>query len=284
MNGKGFKEIYDVMIQGPTTEWLIENGRLAPYRYFAEDLIERGNLKRSRKGDYNVSSMEEEFNRRRIYGEIVSHYRKHADGKKAIVYAPSIAISQQIAKEFNDAGIKSEHADGKTPPKERERIMSDFRNNRIQVLVNVDLISEGFDVPDCSCVIMARPTKSLVLFIQQAMRGMRYQPDKEAIILDHVGNVHEHGLPDMHREWTIEDRVKKKTKKQEQALAKQCPSCAAWVPTQTVTCPHCETEFEREVSEIEFEDGELAEIKKETFVTNYEEIRFKREWGSKERH
>ena len=283
MSGKGFTDIYDDLILGPSVKWLIENKRLAPYRYFAENSIDREHLKQNSMGEYDNKSIAEEFNKSRIYGEIVRHYNKHAKGHKAIVYAPSIEISKQIAKEFQAEGIKAAHADGSTPKKEREKIMSDFRNNHIQVLVNVDLISEGFNVPDCSCVILARPTKSLVLYIQQAMRAMRYQPNKEAIILDHVGNVHEFGLPDMDREWTIKDRPKKKSSKQSVSLAKQCPICASWIAPATKTCPYCEHEFEN-TREVEFEDGDLEEIDQETFVADYEMIRFKKEWGSKERH
>lgn len=116
--------------------------------------------------------------------------------------------------------------------------------------------------------------------MQQAMRGMRYQPNKEAIILDHVGNVHEFGLPDMDREWTIKDQPKKKSSQSSVSLAKQCPTCASWLPPANTICPYCEHEFEN-TREVEFEDGDLEEINKETFVADYEEIRFKREWGSK---
>lgn len=280
MNGKGFSDIYDDLITGPSVKWLINNGRLAPYRYFAESSIDREHLKQNSMGDYDNKSIAEEFNQSRIYGEIVRHYNKHAKGKKAIAYAPSVEISKQITEEFQKAGIKATHADGKTPKKEREQVMDDFRNNKIQVLVNVDLISEGFDVPDCSCVILARPTKSLVLYIQQAMRAMRYQPKKEAIILDHVGNVHEFGLPDMEREWTIKGRNKKKSNKKSETLAKQCPTCAAWISPQMMNCPYCEHEFKQEQT-IKFEDGDLEEVDKESFIADYKKIKFKKKWGSK---
>lgn len=284
MSGDGFTDIYDDLIKGESVKWLIENKFLAPYRYFAEEMIDRSHLKKSSTGDFTYKSMEEEFENRRIYGNIVEHYQKHAKGRKTIVYAPSIAISEQIADEFKANGIASAHADGKTPKVERERIMKDFRTGKIQVLVNVDLISEGFNVPDCECVILARPTESLVLFIQQAMRSMRYMPNKEAIILDHVGNVHTHGLPDMDREWTIKDRARKGSNNSEKTLAKQCESCFAWLSPENKVCPFCKFEFKVEMQEIEFEDGELKEIKDtETFVTDYEKIRFEREWRNKSR-
>src|SRR5699024_249331 len=126
-----------------------------------------------------------------------------------IVYAHSIEFSKKVAQEFNEAGISAEHADSKTPAKEREKIMSDFKTGKIKVLCNVDLISEGFDVPDCTVVIMLRPTESLVLDIQQSMRCMRYKPNKKATIIDHVANYTRFGLPDTPRTWSLEGRPKK---------------------------------------------------------------------------
>lgn len=276
MSGTGFTDIYDDLIKGPTVKWLIENKRLAPYRYLAEESIDRKHLKQNSMGEYDNKSIEKEFSESRIYGNIVKHYQEYANGEKAIVYAPSVNISEQIAKEFQDNNIQAMHVDGKTNKKERETIMNDFRSGEIDVIVNVDLISEGFNVPDCSCVILARPTKSLVLYIQQSMRAMRYQPGKEAIILDHVGNVHEFGLPDMEREWSINDRTKKKASDTDPSIAKQCPSCASWLPSETKTCPHCEHDFIAEEREIEIVEGKLQEIKdKERFVREFREAQFK---------
>lgn len=284
MNGKGFTDIYDELLTGPSVKWLIENKRLAPYKYFAEASIDRKHLTQNSMGEFDNQSIAKEFEKSRIYGEIVKHYQKYANNRKAIVYAPSIEISKQITSEFQKVGIQAKHADGTTPKNEREQIMNEFRNNRIQILCNVDLISEGFNVPDCSCVILARPTKSLVLFLQQAMRCMRFQENKEAIILDHVGNVHEFGLPDMDREWTLNGRNKKKSNKPSKSLAKQCTFCQAWVEPQTKICPHCKQAFEVQEREIEFVDGELQEVNKENFVTNYKKIKFKREWGDKDKN
>lgn len=276
MSGSGFEDIYDDLIKGPTVKWLIENQRLAPYRYLAESSIDRSHLKQNSMGEYDNKSIEKEFSESRIYGNIVKHYQEHAPGEKAIVYAPSIHISQKIAKEFQENNIQAMHVDGKTNKKERETIMSDFRSGKIKVIVNVDLISEGFNVPDCSCVILARPTKSLVLFIQQSMRAMRYQDGKQAIILDHVGNVHEFGLPDMEREWSIQSRGKKKANQTDPSIAKQCPGCASWLLSETRTCPHCQHDFVAEEREIEIVEGKLQEIRdKEQFALNFRKEQFK---------
>ena len=101
---------------------------------------------------------------------LAENYKKYANGQKTILYAHSVEASENIAEQFRNAGIYAEHADAKTSAVKRNEIMMNFKSGIIKVLCNVDLISEGFDVPDCTCVILARPTDSLVLFMQQAMR------------------------------------------------------------------------------------------------------------------
>ena len=138
-----------------------------------------------------------------IYGDMIRHYMQLAPGEKAICYCHSVEASMDAAREFRDHGISAVHIDAKTPAFERKQIINDFRAGKVQILTNVDIIGEGFDVPDCSTVILLRPTRSLSLYIQQCMRSMRYQPGKTAKIIDHVGNVHWHGLPDQERVWGL---------------------------------------------------------------------------------
>ena len=129
-----------------------------------------------------------------------------APGEKAICYCHTVGASMDAASEFRAHGISAIHIDAKTPAFERKQIINDFRTGKVQVLTNVDIIGEGFDVPDCSTVILLRPTDSLSLHIQQSMRSMRYQPGKTAKIIDHVGNVHLHGLPDQERVWVLHQK------------------------------------------------------------------------------
>lgn len=208
MSGQGFTDIYSTMVEGPTVDWLIKNQSLAPYKYFMpQSIVARDELKRSSQGDFTKQSIDEALEKT-IFGDVVDNYRKLANGKQAILYAHSVEYSQMFAKQFADAGITANHIDATTPSCERAQIIQAFRNHEIKVLCNVDLISEGFDVPDVSVIMLLRPTKSLVLHIQQAMRGMRYQPNKTAIIIDQVANALEHGLPDTPRSWSLEGKPK----------------------------------------------------------------------------
>ena len=155
--------------------------------------------------------------------------------------------------------------------------MRDFKNGKIKILCNVDLISEGFNVPDCSCVIMLRPTASLVLDIQQSMRCMRYVPDKKAIIIDHVGNCYRHGLPLSPHNWTLKDRKRKKRRKAN-AMGqpiKTCPTCYAVIPAQCKTCPVCGAEIPIENSEMKEErDAKIVKIDQFKFITDYENVKY----------
>lgn len=270
MNGNGLGDVYESMIEGSDVKWLIDNKYLSPFKYYSINLIDDKKLKKSSTGDYSNRSIDEAIGNT-IFGDVVKQYQELANGKQAIVYCHSIEFSKQIVKQFNEDGIKAKHADSKTPTKEREDIMNGFKNKEITILSNVDLISEGFNVPDCSVVIMLRPTESLVLDIQQSMRGMRYKPNKQSIIIDHVGNYIRHGLPDSPRKWTLENRSKKKSTNTESISITQCSECFGIVPSGHRLCPLCGFEFEIKSSEInEEKDTKLEEIKNNfNLETNY---------------
>ncbi len=269
MSGQGFTDVYESMVEGPQVEWLIDNNFLAPYKYYSVNLINEDKLKKSSTGDYTKNSIDDAIGGT-IYGDVIQNYRKLADGKQAIVYCHSVDFSKEVAEAFRSDGIAAEHADAKTSKVEREKIMSDFRSGELKVLCNVDLISEGFNVPDCEVVILLRPTESLVLHIQQSMRSMRYKPGKRAIIIDHVANYLKHGLPDTPRKWTLEERERKGNKKTDSDAIpiKQCPQCMS-VMLSSISICECGHEFIAERN-MEVEEAELVEITKDfTLQANY---------------
>jgi superfamily II DNA or RNA helicase len=260
LNGKGLGNVYDSMVEGPTVEWLIKNNYLAPYDYYSVNLIDESKLSKSSTGDYTNKSIDEAVGHT-IYGDVIKTYLEKAKDQQTIVYAHSIDFSKQVAQQFNQAGIIAKHCDSKTPKSERDKIMSDFKAGKIKILCNVDLISEGFNVPDCSCVIMLRPTESLVLFVQQAMRCMRYKSDKRATIIDHVANYTRFGLPDTDRQWTLDDREKKqKSNTDITSPIKTCTNCFAVISGTSRVCPLCGHEIEIAATEIEVDQS--AEIQK----------------------
>lgn len=263
LNGSGLGDVNDLLLEGVSVKWLIDNDRLSPYRYYAPALIDKSILKMNSMHEFSKGSIDQAMEQKAIYGDVIKHYQKLADGEQAIVYCHSIESSERTRDLFAEAGYQAAHIDSKTNKQERDSIIEKFRNHEIQILTNVDLIGEGFDVPDCSTVIMLRPTKSLSLYIQQAMRGMRYRKGKVSTIIDHVGNVNEHGLPDMPREWSLE--TKKSKKKDDVQPIKECPNCFGAYPSELGnTCPLCGFEIPKEEQnrELEVIDGaELQEMK-----------------------
>lgn len=226
LDGSGLADVSDCLVVGVSAKWLIEHKFLAPYDYYAPAIADLSGLKVMR-GEFETAGTEKILMKSAIYGDVISHYRKLADGKQAICYCVSVNHSISMAEEFSNAGISAEHIDGTTPKDKRERIIANFRKGKIRILCNVDLISEGFDVPDCECAILLRPTKSLTLYIQQSMRCMRYKPEKRAVIIDHVGNYARFGMPDADREWSLDGRKKSENNRNadDEVKVTQCPEC-----------------------------------------------------------
>ncbi|MDO4680928.1 MAG: DEAD/DEAH box helicase [Aerococcus sp.] len=283
MNGQGFDDIYSVMIKSLSVKQLVVKKFLAPYAYYSVNLTNEKALKTASTGEYTNQSIDQALGST-IFGDVVKNYRHFAEGRQAILYAHSVEYSKRFAHQFHQAGIPAAHADSKTPASERQAIMEAFKTGQINVLCNCDLISEGFDVPDCSCVILARPTQSLVLFLQQSMRAMRYQPGKKAIIIDHVANYTRHGLPDDPRQWSLYGRPKKKRgeKKRDAPPLTTCPYCFGVIPTQTTPCPLCGRAIETEPKELKQVDQELIAIKPITL--NYKRLEVLDEYREKSPH
>lgn len=263
LDGSGLGDVYQNLIEGVSAKWLIENKYLSPYTYYAPTVADLNGIKIQR-GEFETKSAENVLFNRTVFGNVISHYRRIADEKQAICYCVSVKHSSAMAEEFQANGISAVHIDGTTPKAERQRIIEDFRQGKIKILCNVDLISEGFDVPDCECAILLRPTKSLTLYIQQSMRCMRYKSGKSAVIIDHVGNYARFGMPDADREWTLESKPKKSRQQAEKEVkVLQCPECFyTFQPEDDVKiCPACGYEFPKKERTLEIEDKtELKEI------------------------
>lgn len=273
MNGEGFTNIYKEMVEGPSIQWLIDNQCLAPFRWYSIPLIDRSKIDFKSSQKETASAAELYESDATIQGDIIANYRKYANGRQAIVYAPTIEVSKKIVEWFNSEGILAVHADANTPSKERDQLMADFKKGKITILSNVDLISEGFNVPDVGVVILCRPTQSLVLHLQQSMRGMRYKPNKQAVILDHVGNGANLGLPTDEFEWTIKDRKKNNSKSDGGPPTMTCTTCAQQFLYKSLMkiddkphCPFCLSEIvieERESSVTFDETVEMIELNAE---------------------
>lgn len=273
LNGDGLCDTNDKLIIGPETKWLIENHYLAPYDYYAPKVADLTGL-HIKMGEYVTTDIEKAMIKKAVFGDVIKYYKQLADGKKAVCYCASVRHSVAQAEAFRAAGIPAAHIDGETPKTERDTIINAFRSGDIRILCNVDLISEGFDVPDCECSILLRPTQSLTLYIQQSMRCMRYKDGKQAVIIDHVGNYARFGMPDDHREWTLEKRDKKQKKKQENTVRVcTCPDCFyTFLPPESgrTVCPRCGYMFAKKDRELDVQENtELTKI--EGFRLHYDD-------------
>ena len=262
LGGQSLGDIFQSMILGPSVKDLISWGNLAPFKYYAPPVAADLTGLRVQYGDFVQSEVAVRVDKSEIIGDLIAQYKKLAPGMRAVCYCVSVAHSQHTAAMFAEAGIPAAHIDGESHDTIRRAAIEDFRAGKIKVLCNVDLISEGFDVPAMEAVILARPTQSLTLHVQQSMRPMRpdkNNPDKVAVIIDHVGNVYRHGLPDEVREWTLEPSKKKKNAASEFPI-KQCPKCyAAHRPAPI--CPICGYKYPvAERSGPKERKGELTEV------------------------
>lgn len=263
-DGKGFADIADDMVDSVSVRWLVDNGYLTPFEYYAPKTLLDASQLTVTAGEYDGNQATALLDKPKIYGDVLTCYRKYADGLKTIVYCSSVEHSEKIAQAFNDAGIPAAHIDGKTPKQTRADIIRKFRTGEITVLCNYSLIVEGFDVPDAGCVICLRPTQSLIVHIQSVMRCMRIAEGKRrCVILDMVGNYERHGLPDDDREWSLQGRDKRTRHKAENTVkARVCEKCFRTYAGSGAVCPYCGHDNGKTRAEIE--QDEKAELERIT--------------------
>lgn len=258
-DGRGLGDVFDALVEGPPMAELIARGRLSPYDYFAPPI--RANLAgvRTRGGDYALDELAAAMDQRAVTGDAVRTYAKHLNGRPAIVFCVSVAHAHHVAQQFAEAGWKAESVDGSTDPAVRADRIKAIGDGRLNVLTSCDIISEGTDIPVVAGAVLLRPTQSLIIYLQQVGRVLRPKPDNSrAVILDHVGNCLNHGMPDQPREWSLEGRQKR----QGPTPVRQCSECfAAFRPAPK--CPCCGHVFEtaqKPRAELKQKPGELEKV------------------------
>lgn len=267
LDGKGLGMIYDHLEEAIPMSELIEMGFLVKPRVFAPFTPDMSNIK-TVAGDYDQHAVAELMDKTSITGDIVKHWKQHAQGRKTIVFAASVAHSEHIQAAFLQDGISARHLDATTKSWLRDKTLEEWRQGRFDVLCNCGLFIEGLDVPETGCVILARPTQSLTIYLQAVGRGMRPAPGKtDVIILDHAGLTHRHGLVDEPREWSLDGKKKSKRKANGEEAAPTvtiCEHCFAAFSRQEFSdhCPQCGEPLpkrKQSVAEVRA-DGELVEL------------------------
>jgi superfamily II DNA or RNA helicase len=211
-------------------------------------------------GDYDKTQLGQAVDKPRLVGDIIKHWFRLAAGEQTVVFAVNVAHSRNIVEEFKASGVDARHVDGYMTEEERRPIIDGFRNGEFQVLSNCSMLAEGFDVPATSCCILARPTKSLIRYIQMVGRVLRPHHEKEvALILDHAGVVRRLGWPTEELDYELDDGKPKETKPKEN-LPRVCPSCSAVYKPSLRKCPVCSFEPKPVPKAQETEDGELVQL------------------------
>lgn len=259
----------DDIVTGPSMRELIERGFLSDYEIVCpkSDLnVDDSPL--SKNGDWSNQTLRKAAKKSKIVGDVVKNYMLYALGRRAIVFATDVETADEISQDFNAHNIKAVSLNGKSQSAFREQSIEAFKDDKIKVIVNVDLFDEGFDVPGCDVCIMARPTASLGKYLQSVGRVLRPVPGKTALIIDHVSNVIRHGLPDMHREWNLNRRQKKAKldKDPDEIELTVCKDCLKPYEKFRTVCPYCG--FEKPLPEprsrtIEMVEGDLVLLTRE---------------------
>ena len=223
LNGKGFTDLFDVLVQSWDVPEFISKGRLATYDFVSiksdgvtQRLID-SLQKRGADGDYQNKEMDMLLNKKPSIERLYRSLEEFGKDRKGIVYAINISHAQKIAKLYQEHGVKAIAIDSKTPATERQQDIEAFKKGDIQVLVNVDIFSEGFDCPDVEFVQLARPTLSLAKYLQMVGRGLRVAKGKKnCVIIDNVGLYRVFGLPSQVWNWNamFEGKLKVGKKKE----------------------------------------------------------------------
>ena len=223
LNGKGFTDLFDVLVQSWSVPEFISKGRLATYDFVSiksDGMTQRlidSLQKRGADGDYQNKEMDMLLNKKPSIERLYRSLEEFGKDRKGIVYAINISHAQKITKLYQEHGVKAIAIDSKTPATERQQDIEAFKKGDIQVLVNVDIFSEGFDCPDVEFVQLARPTLSLAKYLQMVGRGLRVAKGKKnCVIIDNVGLYRVFGLPSQVWNWkaTFEGKLRYSRKKE----------------------------------------------------------------------
>ena len=277
LNGKGFTDLFDVLMQSWSVPEFICKGRLATYDFVSiksdgvtQRLID-SLQKRGADGDYQNKEMDMLLNKKPSIERLYRSLEEFGKDRKGIVYAINISHAQKIAKLYQDYGVKAIAIDSKTPATERQQDIEAFKKGDIQVLVNVDIFSEGFDCPDVEFVQLARPTLSLAKYLQMVGRGLRVAKGKKnCVIIDNVGLYRVFGLPSQVWNWNamFEGKLKVGKKKEtakerEFFLMSKVQDCIQIHPESEMMMVMSHEELLQTIQYREFVDskGEFAIIK-----------------------
>jgi DNA repair protein RadD len=266
---RGLCELYGSLIVGATPSQLVAAGAIVePEAWTVPQafLPELAGVK-MKAGDYDEEELQERTDRVELVGNIVEHWIERAGNRRTVVFASGVAHSMHIAQRFVSRGVAAEHLDGTTPSDVRDAILGRLLSGETRVVSNCAVLIEGWDMPAVKCAVLARPTRSLGLYLQMAGRILRPWESTGAILLDHAGVMMQPGFgsPVEDRDYTLEGS-KRKARELSQGepppmRLRTCLRCYAMVPVSKRTCPHCGYEAPAPTSATKPEGSPEADAK-----------------------
>jgi len=252
-DGKGLRRVFNNCSHQIDITTLIREGFLVPPKSYVIDCGVKDKLNdvAISGNDFNMEQVESIMNRKVINQKVVEEYLNHAKGRKTVVFCSTIRHAEDLLEEFLDEGINADIVTGETPKTERAQMLHDLVYGDVQVVVNVAVLTEGFDAPPVSCIILTRPCSQKATMVQMIGRGLRTInpeefPDivkRDCIVLDFGTSVLTHG--------SLEDQVNLDDKEKGEQPLKQCPECEAVIPLNAKICPICGHVFDGEKGEKE---------------------------------
>lgn len=260
-DGGGLGDVYRTLVQVTTPKALMDAGFLSEPRVFSHP--HRADLSKvtTVAGDYAQDELAKAVDKRELIGSIVEHWKRHLEGVRTVAFATNVEHSKHIVEQFVAAGVPAEHLDGETDTTTRAGILSRIDSGETLVVGNCGVLCEGWDQPSVKGCILARPTKSRAVYVQQAGRVLRPYQGQTPVILDHAGCVLEHDLPQADWEITLEG---KKRKAKSAVSVKECSVCFSAVHSAAKVCTFCGHPFvsadASQVRELTESDGNLVEV------------------------
>jgi len=262
---KGMGKNWDSLVKTVETKDLIERGKLTPFRVFAPETPNLVGVTTT-AGDYNQKQLGKVMNNSDLVANIVKTWKEKGEDRQTVVFCVNIAHAEEVNQQFVDAGVNCAVISSKTDPEERMSIVKRFKAGEITVVANCMVLTKGFDHPAVSCLVLARPTRSLMVHYQQIGRGIRTAEGKEnCLIFDHAGNHLRLGFATDLTPSNLCDGTKTKAskKEKEERLPTECPKCKAVKPPKVLECPECGFVTKPPVIESEVtvdENGNLIEV------------------------
>jgi superfamily II DNA or RNA helicase len=262
-DGRGLGNVFESIVECPPVADLIAGGYLVPTRVYAPSRPDLSGI-RVERGDYVEKQLAERMDDQRLVGDIISHWHRLADRRRTVVFAAGVAHSVHLRDEFRSSGVWAEHIDGSTPADQRDAILAGLAAGNVEVVTNAMVLTEGWDQPQVSCLVIARPTKHMGLYRQMVGRVLRPAPGKvDALILDRAGAIFEHGFVEEPVKWTLaEDRRAENPAQTSRGMLRApalatCPECSA-VRFEGRPCGACGWRPQPKAAPIEIADGDLA--------------------------